>query len=212
MSTKTATLLLMVLIAAPAALVAQVDTGTISGLVRDASGAGIPAVHVKITDESTGLATELTTNPTGLYVSPPLRAGNLRRRSAGRRIRALPPSASSSISRSASKSISTWLSALSARRSAVKDIADDLANRKRHAVQSALRAGGQGPAAEQPELRPTDHAFGRNHAHAVANHRQSHHHEARGDRRLDRRNAPGGKQFPDRRHSRTMRTTTASAF
>ena len=51
------------------------DTGTISGLVRDSSGGGIPAVHVKIADESTGLATEVATNPTGLYVSPPLRAG-----------------------------------------------------------------------------------------------------------------------------------------
>src|SRR6266702_599901 len=57
------------------AALSQVDTGTISGLVRDSSGGGIPAVHVKITDESTGLATEVATNPTGLYVSPPLRAG-----------------------------------------------------------------------------------------------------------------------------------------
>src|SRR5882672_2794951 len=67
--------LLILLLASTSAALAQVDTGTISGLVRDASGGGIPAVHVKITDESTGLATELTTNPTGLYVSPPLRAG-----------------------------------------------------------------------------------------------------------------------------------------
>ena len=57
------------------AVSAQVDTGAISGLVRDSSGGGIPAVHVKITDESTGLATEVATNPTGLYVSPPLRPG-----------------------------------------------------------------------------------------------------------------------------------------
>jgi len=57
------------------AVLSQVDTGAISGLVRDSTGGGIPAVHVKITDESTGLATEVATNPTGLYVSPPLRAG-----------------------------------------------------------------------------------------------------------------------------------------
>ena len=55
--------------------VSQVDTGTISGLVRDASGAGIPGVNVTVRDESTGLATGIVTNPTGLYVSPPLRAG-----------------------------------------------------------------------------------------------------------------------------------------
>src|SRR5580704_3979462 len=57
------------------AALAQVDTGTITGLVRDPSGSGIPGVQVTLRDESTGLATEISTNPTGLYVSPPLRAG-----------------------------------------------------------------------------------------------------------------------------------------
>ena len=58
-----------------AIVAAQVDTGTISGLVRDPSGGGIPGVQVTVRDESTGLATTVSTNPTGLYVSPPLRAG-----------------------------------------------------------------------------------------------------------------------------------------
>src|SRR5579863_4264738 len=57
------------------AALAQVDTGTITGLVRDPSGGGIPGVQVTLRDESTGLATEISTNATGLYVSPPLRAG-----------------------------------------------------------------------------------------------------------------------------------------
>ena len=57
------------------AVSAQVDTGAISGLVRDPSGAGIPGVQVKLRNEATGLTTEAATNPTGLYVSPPLRAG-----------------------------------------------------------------------------------------------------------------------------------------
>ncbi len=75
MSTKTATLLLMVLIAAGAGMFAQVDTGTISGLVRDPSGAGMPGVQLSIRDEATGLATTVATNSAGLYVSPPLRVG-----------------------------------------------------------------------------------------------------------------------------------------
>jgi Carboxypeptidase regulatory-like domain len=58
-----------------AAAIAQVDTGTISGLIRDPSGAGKPGVHVKLTDQSTDLTTEISTNSAGLYVSPPLRAG-----------------------------------------------------------------------------------------------------------------------------------------
>jgi Carboxypeptidase regulatory-like domain len=55
--------------------VAQVDTGTISGLVRDTSGGGIPSVQVTLRGEDTGLSTEISTNSTGLFVSPPLRAG-----------------------------------------------------------------------------------------------------------------------------------------
>jgi len=66
---------LFVLLAAIGIAVAQVDTGTISGLVRDASGGGVPGVQITVRDEATGLSTELVTNPTGLYVSPPLRAG-----------------------------------------------------------------------------------------------------------------------------------------
>src|SRR6185369_9555724 len=61
---------------AAGAMFAQVDTGTISGLVRDQSGGGIPAVQVTVRAESTGLATEISTNQAGLFVSPPLRAGS----------------------------------------------------------------------------------------------------------------------------------------
>ncbi len=49
---------------------AQVDTGTISGLVRDPSGGGIPSAQVTIRDQDTGLANDISTNSTGLYVSP----------------------------------------------------------------------------------------------------------------------------------------------
>src|SRR5579872_2014386 len=55
---------------------AQVDTGTLSGLVHDPTGAAIPGVQVSIKDESTGLSTQVTTNQDGLFVSPPLRAGS----------------------------------------------------------------------------------------------------------------------------------------
>ena len=59
-----------------AVCMAQVETGTISGLVRDASGGAIPAAPVILKDELTGLATQLLTNQAGLYVSPPLRTGS----------------------------------------------------------------------------------------------------------------------------------------
>ncbi|MGH9668328.1 MAG: TonB-dependent receptor domain-containing protein, partial [Bryobacteraceae bacterium] len=54
---------------------AQVDTGTISGLIHDPSGAPIPGVQVSVKAESTGLATNVESNQAGLFVSPPLRAG-----------------------------------------------------------------------------------------------------------------------------------------
>ena len=58
-----------------AVALAQVDTGTISGLIHDPSGAAIPGVQVSIKAESTGLTTNVVTNDAGLFVSPPLRAG-----------------------------------------------------------------------------------------------------------------------------------------
>ncbi|MBI1786997.1 MAG: TonB-dependent receptor [Acidobacteria bacterium] len=60
---------------APWIALPQVDTGTISGLVRDASGAGVTKARVVITQEATGLTQEAATNEAGLYVSPPLRPG-----------------------------------------------------------------------------------------------------------------------------------------
>jgi len=51
----------------------QVDTGTITGTLRDPSGAVITGATVKITSETTGFEATATTNLHGQYVSPPLR-------------------------------------------------------------------------------------------------------------------------------------------
>src|SRR5690242_20848642 len=59
-----------------AVCMAQVETGTISGLVRDSTGGAIPSAQVILKDELTGLTTQLLTNQAGLYVSPPLRTGS----------------------------------------------------------------------------------------------------------------------------------------
>jgi outer membrane receptor protein involved in Fe transport len=67
--------LLLALSSALGILFAQVDTGTVSGLVRDSSGGAISAAQVTFKNEATGLATEITTNSVGLFVSPPLRPG-----------------------------------------------------------------------------------------------------------------------------------------
>ena len=54
---------------------AQVDAGTVTGTVRDASGAVIPGATVSIECTGTGLKIGTSTGAPGVYVSPPLRPG-----------------------------------------------------------------------------------------------------------------------------------------
>jgi hypothetical protein len=57
------------------AIYAQVDTGAISGVVKDASGAVMVAANVKIKDVETGVTTVLLTNNDGFYSAPSLHLG-----------------------------------------------------------------------------------------------------------------------------------------
>ena len=57
-------------------LTAQVDTGVITGVVTDASGAVIPGATVQVIGEETQITYELQTNASGLYASPGLRTGS----------------------------------------------------------------------------------------------------------------------------------------
>jgi hypothetical protein len=55
---------------------AQVVGATITGTVRDASGAVIPNVQVSITNVATGVAREVTSDSAGFYTAPNLLPGN----------------------------------------------------------------------------------------------------------------------------------------
>jgi hypothetical protein len=66
---------LLVLAAGPASLYAQVDTGSISGTVRDSSGAVIPDAAITLQNPSTGLIFRATTNSVGLYQFSAIRIG-----------------------------------------------------------------------------------------------------------------------------------------
>src|ERR1039457_6618713 len=55
---------------------AQVDQGTITGVVQDASNAVIPGVQVSLTDTDTGLVLQNQTNGSGIYVFTPVKIGN----------------------------------------------------------------------------------------------------------------------------------------
>ena len=51
----------------------QIDTGTISGVVRDSAGAVVPEAKVSIANEATGQKVALLSNESGLFFSGPLR-------------------------------------------------------------------------------------------------------------------------------------------
>jgi hypothetical protein len=59
----------------PAAVAAQIDTGTIVGRVQDPTGAVLPGVTVTATREGTGVAATTVTNDSGEFVFPGLRIG-----------------------------------------------------------------------------------------------------------------------------------------
>lgn len=55
---------------------AQVDQGTITGVVQDSSGAVVPNAQVTVTNTDMGLILQGTTNGSGVYVFSPLKIGN----------------------------------------------------------------------------------------------------------------------------------------
>src|SRR6516165_4634895 len=54
---------------------AQVATGTISGTVRDNTGAVLPGVTVVVQNQDTGISRTLLTNEAGYYSAPSLGVG-----------------------------------------------------------------------------------------------------------------------------------------
>ncbi|HZU27327.1 MAG TPA: TonB-dependent receptor [Bryobacteraceae bacterium] len=57
-------------------LLAQVDTGTITGTVHDQTGAAVPSATVTITEKNTNVSTVVHSDGQGDYTSPPLHVGN----------------------------------------------------------------------------------------------------------------------------------------
>jgi hypothetical protein len=76
-SPRLQSVLLAALLAGLAApnLLAQVDTGTVLGLVTDASGASIPRAKVTLNNEGTGLTATTVTDEKGNYLFPTVKVG-----------------------------------------------------------------------------------------------------------------------------------------
>jgi hypothetical protein len=74
--TKRVFVFFAVLLALSSALIAQSERGTITGTVRDASGAVVPQVKVTITNAATGQTSDLLTNDSGEYTAADLAVGS----------------------------------------------------------------------------------------------------------------------------------------
>ena len=68
-------LLLTLCLFSPLSLRAQEARGTLTGTVKDSTGAVVPNAQVKITNTARGTTTSLTTNDAGLYRAPYLIPG-----------------------------------------------------------------------------------------------------------------------------------------
>jgi len=68
-------LLLLVGLLVPTNVMAQVDMGSISGIVRDPSGAGIPNAKVVLTNEDTNITVSTITGSEGQYTFAPIKIG-----------------------------------------------------------------------------------------------------------------------------------------
>ncbi len=60
----------------PVMALGQVDTGSISGTVRDGSGSVVPGVKVTLTNQDTGISTSTTTQSIGEYTFSPVKIGH----------------------------------------------------------------------------------------------------------------------------------------
>src|SRR5215510_15500040 len=72
---RTGSLLALTLTVLSAPAIAQVDTGTISGTVKDQSGGVLPGATVTITHEGQALTLTSVTRGDGTYIFTPIRTG-----------------------------------------------------------------------------------------------------------------------------------------
>lgn len=71
-----AVILLLALVVLAAPLRAQIDTGTILGTVKDATGAVVPRAKVTLTNTATGVSIDRITDEEGRYIFPAIKSGS----------------------------------------------------------------------------------------------------------------------------------------
>ncbi len=68
--------ILMLFCVLPLTVLAQMDQGTITGMVRDKTGAAIPHAAVTLTSTDTGFVLKTRSDSSGIYSFPPVKVGN----------------------------------------------------------------------------------------------------------------------------------------
>lgn len=71
-----AVILLLALVVLAVPLRAQIDTGTILGTVKDATGAVVPRAKVTLTNTATGISIDRITDEEGRYIFPAIKSGS----------------------------------------------------------------------------------------------------------------------------------------
>src|SRR5579862_4393804 len=71
-------LLVIGFLLAASAVFAQVDRGTITGIVTDQSGAVVPGVAITVTNVATGVSNHVVSNAAGAYSVQQIQAGTYR--------------------------------------------------------------------------------------------------------------------------------------
>src|SRR5258708_15470964 len=73
--TRITVVLLAALALSQTTLLAQFDTGSITGLVKDATNSAVPGAKMTLVDRATGVNVTTTTNEAGIYEFPTVRVG-----------------------------------------------------------------------------------------------------------------------------------------
>src|SRR5262245_2323959 len=72
---RPASLLVLVMLAAPALLLAQSSMGSVSGTVTDSTGGVVPGATVTLVNQDTDIRSERQTNPSGYFTFVNVRPG-----------------------------------------------------------------------------------------------------------------------------------------
>ena len=150
-------------------VLAQLDTGTITGTVHDSSGAAVPNAQVAVRNDATAQILELKVNEQGTYVSPPLRPGEYTVTITAEGFEKIAKRLQLDVSQRAVVDFDLKLGTVT-QEVAVVDVKSGPTDRDGHFVEPAHRKDNPGSSVERPQFRAAFAALCGRNAGANANH------------------------------------------